>query len=88
MASQAWCQREKVKNKTWFVRILLTVFFRTIEFISDMIFWIIHQKKEKTLLPPIENLLLLESASSLARKIRDQKVEIFELLANSKLNIG
>ena len=77
MASQAWCQREKVKNKTWFVRILLTVFYRTVEVISDMVFWFIHKKREKTILPAINNLLLLESASSLARKIRTQKVSLF-----------
>ncbi|XP_032781058.1 fatty-acid amide hydrolase 2 [Daphnia magna] len=80
MASQAWCQKERVKNKAWFVRVLLTVFFRIIEIISDMIFWFIHKKKEKTILPPIENLLLLESASSLARKIRDQKITSEEVV--------
>nr|CAH0104196.1 unnamed protein product [Daphnia galeata] len=80
MASQAWCQKEKVKNKTWFVRILLTVFYRTVEVISDMVFWFIHKKREKTILPAIDNLLLLESASSLARKIRTQKVTSEEVV--------
>lgn len=75
MASkQAWCQKEKVKNKTWFLGIVLTIVYRTIEIISDTIFWLIHKKKEKIVLPPIDNLLLLESASSLAKKIRMKKV--------------
>ncbi|XP_046437078.1 fatty-acid amide hydrolase 2-like [Daphnia pulex] len=80
MASQAWCQKEKVKNKAWFVRILLTVFYRTIEIISDMVFWLIHKKKEKTILPAFDNLLLLESASNLARKIRTRKVTSEEVV--------
>ncbi len=75
MTSQApWCQQENIKTKTWLVGILLGVLYRTIEIISDFIFWLIHKKKEKIILPPIDNLLLLESASGLAKKIRTQKV--------------
>jgi fatty acid amide hydrolase 2 len=87
MASQAWCQKEKVKNKAWFVRLILTVFYRTIEIISDMVFWLIHKKKEKTILPAFDNLLLLESASSLARKIRTRKVYLVVPSRNSGCSV-
>lgn len=74
MASQAWCQKERVKKKTRVLGIFLTVLFRVIEAFSDFIFWLIHKKSDKVPLPPIDNFLLLESASSLATKIRTQKV--------------
>ncbi|EFX90254.1 hypothetical protein DAPPUDRAFT_205366 [Daphnia pulex] len=45
-----------------------------------MVFWLIHKKKEKTILPAFDNLLLLESASSLARKIRTRKVTSEEVV--------
>ena len=77
MVSQAWCQEEGVKTKTWVVGIIITIFFRTVEIISDLIFGLIHMKKKKITLPPIDNVLLLESASSLAKKIRSQKVISF-----------
>lgn len=74
--SQAWCQEEKIKNKTWFFGLLLTVFFDIIEIISNAIFWFIYRNKEKSQLPAIENPILLESATTLARKIRTQKVKL------------
>ena len=73
--SQAWCQEEKIKYKTWFVGLLFTVFFNVIEIISDAIYWFIYRNKKKTQLPAIENPILLESATSLAKKIRRQKVK-------------
>lgn len=71
---KAWCQKENVKKKTGFVAIILTLLFRTWEFVSDTIFWLLYRNAEKTNLPPFENPLLLESATSLATKIRTQKV--------------
>lgn len=70
----AWCQKEKVKRKTGLLRVFLTVSFRVWEFISNTIFWFIFHNAEKKALPAIDNLLLMESASSLANKIRTQKV--------------
>jgi fatty acid amide hydrolase 2 len=74
--SQAWCQEEKVKNKTWFVGLLLTVFFSIVEIISDTIYWFLLRNKEKTKLPAIENPILLESATTLAKKIRTREVKL------------
>jgi fatty acid amide hydrolase 2 len=77
--SQVWCQEESVKNKTWFVRLLLAVFFGIVQIISDAIYWFIYRNKEKTQLPAIEDPILLESATSLAKKIRTQKVKLFPI---------
>ena len=47
--------------------------FRFIEIISNVFFWIVyHGSGEK--MPPVENLLLLDTASALAHKIRNKKV--------------
>lgn len=76
-----WCQREKVKKKTWILGIVLTLLFRLIEIVSDTIFWLIHYNAKPQVLPPITNGLLLESGTSLAEKIRNQKVNIpFDVL--------
>ena len=74
MVSQPWCQEKGVKNKTWIVGILITIFFRTFEIIADLIFKLFYMRIKKISLPPIDNSLLLESASSLAKKIRAQEV--------------
>ncbi len=86
MASQpqAWCQGKDVKIKTWIVGVLLGVLFTTIEIISNLIFELIHMRKKKISLPPIDNLLLLESASSLSEKIRKKKVIILRLTFKDK----
>ncbi|XP_046652428.1 fatty-acid amide hydrolase 2-like [Daphnia pulicaria] len=79
--SQVWCQEESVKNKTWFVRLLLAVFFGIVQIISDAIYWFIYRNKEKTQLPAIEDPILLESATSLAKKIRTQKITSEEVVS-------
>lgn len=48
--------------------------------ISAGVFWLINIRNKKAVLPPINNLLLLESASSLALKIRTQKVTSEEVV--------
>lgn len=88
MSSQG--QKERRTKKAWFLQLFLTVFFRVVEIISDTIFWLIYRKTEKITLPPLDNLLLLESASSLALKIRTQKVnnvfQIYHTNLSVKLN--
>ena len=74
-----WCQRENVKKKTWILGIVLTLLFRLLEIVSDTIFWLIHYNAKPQVLPPITNGLLLESGTSLAEKIRNQKVNMIIL---------
>ena len=71
---EAWCQSDGVKNKTWIVRVMLTVLFRLWEITTDTIFWLLYRNAKRTPLPEIDNLLLLDSATSLAAKIRNRKV--------------
>lgn len=74
---QPWCQKEKVKKKTRALGLFLCFFYRTLEIISEFVFWLMYRNAKKQVLPPIDNLLLLESASSLALKIRTKKVILF-----------
>lgn len=74
--SQAWCQKNEVKNKVWIFSLFLAVLFRAINLFGDLLFWLIHLRKEKVILPAFDDSLLLESATSLAKKIRTQKVSI------------
>jgi len=75
-----WQNRKKMRSV---LSSIIRIIFRIFECIVDGIFWLFNRKNQKTDLPPITNLLLLESASSLAIKIRTQKVSpFFEL--NSK----
>jgi len=76
MANKSEGKNGKRKILEFFLRII----FRIFEFITDSIFWFMNRKNEKTELPPITNLLLLESASSLALKIRTQKVTSEEVV--------
>lgn len=58
--------------------------FRVVHGVFEMFFhWLfglVYGGKQKTM-PPISDLLLLESATSLAHKIRTKKVILFLLLA-------
>ena len=78
MASQAWCQREGVRNKTWILGFILMVMYRIVEFVSDTLFGLYYSRNQKLFLPAFEDPLLIESASSLAFKIRTKKVNIAE----------
>ncbi len=53
---------------------ILSVFFKFIELITDSIFKFLHRNAESKKLPPIENHILMQSATSLASKIRNQSV--------------
>ncbi|KAJ9597825.1 hypothetical protein L9F63_011320 [Diploptera punctata] len=53
------------------------LFFRFMEVVTNALFWLVyHGSGEK--MPPIENLLLLDTASALAHKIRTKKVTSVE----------
>ena len=75
-SSLAWCQEDKLRNKTWLASVIFAFLFRSVEMISDLIFWLLYNMKAKITLPPINNPLLLESASSLAKKIRTREVSL------------
>jgi len=53
---------------------ILSVFFKFIELITDSIFKFLHRNAESKKLPPIENHILMQSATSLASKIRNQSL--------------
>ena len=74
MAQRARCQKEEVKKKTWIIGMVVTFFFRMFELATDAVFSFMHRNTHKIALPPICNPLLLDSASSLAHKIRTQQV--------------
>ena len=74
MSQLAWCQKEEVKKKTWIIGMVITFFFRMFELVTDAVFSFVHRNTQKITLPPINNPLLLDSASSLAHKIRTRQV--------------
>ncbi|KAK4023061.1 hypothetical protein OUZ56_008496 [Daphnia magna] len=80
MATHKWCQEEKVKILTWFVGLFLNVLFRTTEIFSNVIFWLVYRNEEKIRLPAIDNSILLESATCLAKKIRTQEITSEEVV--------
>ena len=88
MAQLAWCQKEDVKNKTWIIEMVVTFFFRMFEFVTDAVFSFMHRNTQKITLPPISNPLLLDSASSLAHKIRTRQVfcHLYMQSCNSYIN--
>ena len=50
--------------------------FRIVEVISNVLFWVVyHGSGEK--MPPIQNLLLLDTATAIAHKIRTRKVSLW-----------
>ena len=63
-----------VKKPSWFVSVIVPVLFRLWELIVDAVFWLKHLNAKKTILPAIDNPLLLQSATSLAHQIRTRKV--------------
>ncbi|XP_023715933.1 fatty-acid amide hydrolase 2-A [Cryptotermes secundus] len=53
--------------------------FRVVEVVSSVLFWVVyHGSGEK--MPPIENLLLLDTATAIAHKIRTRKVTSVEVV--------
>ena len=53
--------------------------FRTVEVFSNVLFWVVyHGSGEK--MPPIQNLLLLDTATAIAHKIRTRKVTSREVV--------
>jgi len=49
--------------------------FRIVEVFSNVLFWVVyHGSGEK--MPPIQNLLLLDTATAIAHKIRTRKVSL------------
>ncbi|XP_066968821.1 fatty-acid amide hydrolase 2 isoform X1 [Macrobrachium rosenbergii] len=62
----------------------LDLFLRTVrismEIISRLVFWIVYRGNQHTPLPPITNLILLDSASTLAVKIRTRKLTSEEVV--------
>ncbi|XP_064116184.1 fatty-acid amide hydrolase 2-like isoform X1 [Macrobrachium nipponense] len=71
--------RFKVNRMKW-----LDLFLRTVrismEIISRLVFWIVYRGNHHTPLPPITNLILLDSASTLAVKIRTRKLTSEEVV--------
>jgi len=50
--------------------------FRIVEVLSNVFFWVVyHGSGEK--MPPIQNLLLLDTATAIAHKIRTRKVSLW-----------
>jgi hypothetical protein len=50
--------------------------FRIVEVVSNVLFWVMyHGSGEK--MPPIQNLLLLDTATAIAHKIRTRKVSLW-----------
>jgi hypothetical protein len=50
--------------------------FRVVEVVSNVLFWVVyHGSGEK--MPPIQNLLLLDTATAIAHKIRTRKVSLW-----------
>jgi fatty acid amide hydrolase 2 len=50
--------------------------FRIVEVVSNVLFWVVyHGSGEK--MPPIQNLLLLDTATAIAHKIRTRKVSFW-----------
>jgi hypothetical protein len=59
-----------------FKMICQRLLFRIVEVVSSVLFWVVyHGSGEK--MPPIENLLLLDSATAIAHKIRTRKVRFW-----------
>merc|ERR1712071_643745 len=67
-------------NKTTIFTFMFGLTYQIFCIISAGVFWLINIRNKKAVLPPINNLLLLESASSLALKIRTQKVTSEEVV--------
>ncbi len=67
-------KNRSVEKRSRLVHIVLTILFRLWELVTDTIFWFMHRNDQtKTVLPAITDPLILESAVSLAEKIRTQK---------------
>ncbi len=68
-------KNRSVEKRSRIFHIVLTIFFRLWELVTDSIFWFMYRNDQsKTVLPAIKDPLILESAVSLADKIRTQKV--------------
>lgn len=65
----------RVEKPKWPITALFTITFQIWELIVNFVFWLMHRNAKKTILPAIDNPLLLESATNLAFKIRTQKVD-------------
>lgn len=66
-------------NRMWWMDLLLRTFRLVLEAASRVIFGIMYHGAPNNPLPPITNLVLLESATALATKIRTKKVLIFTM---------
>lgn len=86
MATQAWCREKKVKKYTWFTGLFLCIFFKTLDIFSNIVFWLLHRNKKKIPLPGINNPILLESATRLAKRIRTQEVKLVLFVRYKLLN--
>ncbi|XP_045581637.2 fatty-acid amide hydrolase 2 isoform X1 [Procambarus clarkii] len=67
---------DRMRWVDFFLRLVRVI----LEAVSSVIFWIIYHGDSHTRLPPITNLILLESATSLATKIRNQKLTSEEVV--------
>ena len=56
--------------------VVLSILFKILELVSDAIFSFLHRNVKTEKLPPFKNLILLDSATSLAAKIRNQTVSV------------
>ena len=64
--------------------VVLSILFKILELVSDAIFSFLHRNVKTEKLPPFKNLILLDSATSLAAKIRNQTVSVNIIISVSK----
>ena len=65
-----------MRTETGLLDVAISLLFRIFQFICNLCFWLIYRNEKPVKLPDIDNLMLLESASSLALKIRNRKVSL------------
>ena len=84
MTRPARHRKEKTNRTVAILGVVLSILFKILELVSDAIFSFLHRNVKTEKLPPFKNLILLDSATSLAAKIRNQTVSVNIIISVSK----
>ena len=76
MTRLACNHKEKTNRTVVIIGVVLSILFKVFELVSDAIFSFLHRNDKTEKLPSFKNLILLDSATSLAAKIRNQTVSV------------